>query len=624
MIGLAVLYACTPDPDANVRDPSVDAAVDPADSAAAWVCFADADADGWGVEPGKSMAHSCGAGWSDLVGDCDDADASSYPGGVERCDGADNDCDGAVDSPVPADADIWFGDADGDGYGDAADSSVACSAPVGFVDDPTDCDDTRNDAFPGGEEVCEDGADNDCAGDGDGRCRLVGEVDPALVSDGTWFGTVEGAAVPGRRSFIRDVDTDGRAEAIVEAFAVPWRTESVVAIHVLPDALDGGSVEDAVSTIMPAEAGGLAFDSRELALTSDLDGDGCSELVIGGSGQVTEGSAWVFSTCIRGVLDETDALIRGDGDGALRFGTSPTLVVDSDGDAVAELLVAASSNVEEDGTWYREVGRAYLFRDPLATLDAGDAEVTFRLPGNAEWMVMGEAACSSDLDGDGLSEVVLGAPGYGSGELLPSWAPGGAVFVAFAPFVSDLLLVDEYGAPASNVAVFASDMTMFQYRLGYAVACDADLDGDGTADLAYSDPFVDDGAGRVYVTQVTAGRSELPGASGWTITGDAAQLYLGAGSLLASDLDGDGAADLTIGGLGEGGSGTSWVFYAPGSSPLTTADADATIEGTQYAATGDIDGDGIDDLLVGVPEDSTYAHWSGAAYVLLGGSLTPQ
>jgi hypothetical protein len=79
-----------------------------------------------------------GDGFPICLGDCDDSDGGSFPGGVEACDGADNDCSGAVG------ADEADGDADGfrvcDGDCDDGDGSVNFDAP----------------------EICNDGIDNDC------------------------------------------------------------------------------------------------------------------------------------------------------------------------------------------------------------------------------------------------------------------------------------------------------------------------------------------------------------------------------------------------------------------------------------------------------------------------------
>jgi hypothetical protein len=91
----------------------------------------DADGDGWTVEGG----------------DCDDSDASVYPGAPELCDGIDNNCDGVGDTDSPQ---TWYADLDGDGFGDSANSLMVCDAvPEGYVQDNHDCYDLNADAYPG-------------------------------------------------------------------------------------------------------------------------------------------------------------------------------------------------------------------------------------------------------------------------------------------------------------------------------------------------------------------------------------------------------------------------------------------------------------------------------------------
>ena len=123
----------------------------------------DADGDGFG---GTATLEACEApaGYVDNSDDCDDLDASAFPGGSEVCDGVDNDCDGSVDNEA-SDALSLFTDADGDGFGDAATS--ACELSDGLSEIDGDCDDGNSAVFPGAEEVC-DGADNDCDGVIDG------------------------------------------------------------------------------------------------------------------------------------------------------------------------------------------------------------------------------------------------------------------------------------------------------------------------------------------------------------------------------------------------------------------------------------------------------------------------
>ena len=94
--------------------------------------------------------------------DCDDNDASIYPGADEVCDGIDNDCDGDTDNGA-IDTQEFYIDTDDDGYGDSGSSIDQCEAPEGYVDNMDDCNDDDELSNPGADEVC-DGMDNNCDG----------------------------------------------------------------------------------------------------------------------------------------------------------------------------------------------------------------------------------------------------------------------------------------------------------------------------------------------------------------------------------------------------------------------------------------------------------------------------
>jgi len=109
----------------------------------------DLDEDGYGIEL-----------------DCDDLDFEVHPYALEVCDGVDNDCNGRSDDSSAADAEMFYLDADGDGYGDQVEWNLACEAGSGEVPEPDfdadfDCDDSDASIFPGAEEFCDE-IDNDC------------------------------------------------------------------------------------------------------------------------------------------------------------------------------------------------------------------------------------------------------------------------------------------------------------------------------------------------------------------------------------------------------------------------------------------------------------------------------
>ena len=186
---------------------------------------ADSDVDGGPVEDVDADADADvdadGGPEDDLDGDgypadvdCDDADFDVFPGADEVCDGVDNDCDGDVDDEddnVVGDKTIFYADRDGDGFGDPEVVVEACTLPDGYVEDASDCDDTNtliggptawytdadSDGFggpvfesaciqpagtyptsddcddtdpevnPTAEDLCGDGVDSDCGGEGD-------------------------------------------------------------------------------------------------------------------------------------------------------------------------------------------------------------------------------------------------------------------------------------------------------------------------------------------------------------------------------------------------------------------------------------------------------------------------
>ena len=167
----------------NALDDDCDLLVDTDDpDVATTPWFADVDGDGHGDPNARVDACEQPQDHVATSDDCDDTNASISPSAWELCNGLDDDCDLLVDD---ADPDriapiAWYGDTDGDGFGDTADRALACEPPPGYLPAGGDCDDANPDVNPDAVEICDD-IDNDCD-------LLVDDADPDRdPSTGTRF-----------------------------------------------------------------------------------------------------------------------------------------------------------------------------------------------------------------------------------------------------------------------------------------------------------------------------------------------------------------------------------------------------------------------------------------------------
>ena len=186
------------DETCDTVDNDCDGTVDEDDATDAGTWYQDLDGDGYGNPSTATQACNVPQGYVSDATDCDDTDTNANPLGTEVCDGADNDCDGTVDEADATDVVTWYQDSDADGYGNSASSTQACSAPLGFVSDATDCDDTSAAVNTGASEVC-DGLDNDCDGAvDDGQvgtgadcavesCAAIQVADPSATDGNFWI-----------------------------------------------------------------------------------------------------------------------------------------------------------------------------------------------------------------------------------------------------------------------------------------------------------------------------------------------------------------------------------------------------------------------------------------------------
>lgn len=561
--------------------------------AIAW--YADLDADRFG-DPG-AVVVGCERPFEyvDNGLDCDGQDPRIHPGALETCNHLDDDCNGLVDDDA-LEAEMWYADADADGWGDPARGVEVCDAPAGHVqiiDGVGDCDDTTNLAFPGNDETCSDGLDNDCSGDA-GGCELSGAlaVTTALRSiQGTAAGDYVGSALAGGG----DLNGDGYADIVIGAcgYDVASSSPDVGRAYVF-----WGPVEPS-DTLATADAtltgeGSSDFFGYSAAMLGDLDGDGRDEVGIGAPRRNTTatdgGEVYVFASPSGSLAGSDAGMTIGSDSTSDWAGMALSDAGDFDGDGLADMLVAAPYH---DGATASNAGLVALFEyaDGERSLE-DDAEVSFH--GEAVSDAFGTALAGvGDVDGDGADDVLIGA--YGS-DATGSGAGGAWLFLGGArsgEFSADAADLELHGAAAGD-------------RFGVSVAGVGDTNGDGLEEFAVgADGAGATDAGAVYLWRgLTAGPALM-------FTGAAASDAAGHVVRGAGDVDGDALDDVIVSATGfdersTAGVGAVYLVYAP-SAPISLADADAIryganandAVGASLAGAGDTDGDGYDDFLVG-------------------------
>jgi len=315
LFALSALTACSGDKDAEGDTAGITVADDTG-------VFGDADGDGYA-----------------LGDDCDDDDASVYPGASESCDGEDEDCDDVIDEDA-VDGLTYYADADADGYGDPGAALTSCEAVDGYVSDGSDCDDVDPLVNPAADEIC-DGADNNCD-------SLVDDDDPALVDAGVWYLDADddgyGAddlltACEGPEGYTDlpgDCDDDdsainpGAAELCdgVDNDCEPATSED--GLVTLSDAQTFASLQDAADVATPGDSAlvcpgayGPVSVSANLTLTA-RDGAEATVIDAGGAGSavtVTEGELTLVGfTLTGGVGADYDSTLGGGGVAAWEVG----------------------------------------------------------------------------------------------------------------------------------------------------------------------------------------------------------------------------------------------------------------------------------------------------------------
>ena len=490
----------------------------------------------------------------------------------------------------------FYLDNDGDGFGDPDEVDQACRAAEGQVADASDCDDDNATVNPDATEICGNGVDDNCD-ESPGSCGAMG-----WMTAETGGAVLLGAGDAGRSvAGAGDMDGDGLDDLVVGA----PETDGIGSKSGLAVVLTGSPAGEISLAENGFQLSGSAEGDRAgfaVAGAGDINQDGFGDVLVGAPHTEDGGTAYLIlgppsTQDLASASRVWTAQIPDD-----RAGQAVAGAGDTDGDGVPDVLIGAPGAGR---------GLVYLMRGPTSLTDTlTGAHAT--LESEQESPSTGFALSAGDTDGDGLSDVLLGAPEDNS-----NGEGAGAAYLFNGPIE---------GTQTSSSATAA---LLGEAELDWAGAAVAigDLNADGLGDLVIGAYRVDQGSpqnGAVYVVYgpvISGGNLSL---ADLQLVGSDEQEHVGISVAVVEDHDGDGAADLLVGADRAGEDrGGAYLLSGPLSGTLTLSDARALVVGpavgdrlgTSVASAGDMDGDGTMDLLLGAP----LHQGGGAAFLIQGG-----
>jgi len=434
-----------------------------------------------------------------------------------------------------------------------------------------------------------------------------------------------------------DVDGDGLADiligSILNSDGGAYAGKSYL---ILGDRLLGTSTIP-LSTADGAFVGEAEYDysGRKVSSAGDVDRDGLDDILIGAylndEGGSNAGKAYVMLSAslppsgTTSYLADADLTFIGTSGGDYA-GMAVADAGDVDGDGFSDFLVGAYNNDDVASG----AGKVYLFLNAWlpsgGSVDLGEVNA---FAGEAEADYAGYSVASAgDVDGDGLDDILIGAQGNDEGG---NYA--GKTYVITWPTIVDYAPEpDLHDTPYTFTGQASAD------QAGYAVSDAGDVDGDGLDDILVGAPAAYTAYGEAYVmlgSSMIMGDSSLASAD-YLLRGRAADDSAGTSLSGIGDVDGDGLDDILIGAYGndDGGvdAGVAYLMYGSGLVSSTLSLAYSTYEflgedaydyaGDSVSSAGDVDGDGLPDLLVGALYNDDAFGNAGKAYLIMAADLS--
>jgi len=374
----------------------------------------------------------------------------------------------------------------------------------------------------------------------------------------------------------------------------------------------------------------------------DLDGNGVPDLAVSSPGRGALGSLrgtiWILFMNADGTVAAEQEIGQGLGGfgGTLLFGEffgrSLCPLGDLDGDGICDLAVGTEAN--DGGSFQGRIWILFLNADGTVKHEQKISETVGGFGGElqADDRFGSALAALGDLDGDGITELAVGASR--DDDVRPDTGCVWTLFLNADGTVDHEQQISE--SQGGFTGLLAEDG-----EFGGALAPLGDLDGDGVIDLAVGADADSDGGsilGSVWILFLkpdgtVKGQqriSALEGGFGGHL--DPGDLF-GVSVAAAGDLDGDGIVDLAVGASGDDDGGSSsgavWILFLQPDGTVAGEQKISALEGgfggpldpgdwfaTGLGAAGDLDGDGILELAVGAPFDSDVGDQQGALWIL--------